>query len=172
MPSYVQIEQIFNQHYAALVLYANRFVSDQQQAEDVVQSVFVTLLEKGKKLHIQNEKAYLFRSVKHACLAHLKQQQLAPPTAEVEPLYFEDPIEAAEFEAYVYTLIQNLPPATQRIFKMNRFDGMNNQQIADTLNISKRTVELQISNALKALRQGLQQSNHTPQRFLNLLMLW
>ncbi len=47
------------------------------------------------------------------------------------------------------------PPRCREIFTLSRFKGISNKEIAESLKISKRTVELQISNALKALKKAL-----------------
>jgi len=61
-------------------------------------------------------------------------------------------LEQTELEYELFKAIDELPEQCQRIFKLNRFDGFTNQEIADQLGISKRTVETQISKALKTLR--------------------
>ena len=64
-------------------------------------------------------------------------------------------MEETEFEDKIYGIINSLPKQCQKIFEMSRFDGKSNADIAEELNISKRTVETQISNALKKLRSKL-----------------
>ena len=61
----------------------------------------------------------------------------------------------AELEAQIFEEIQKLPPQCRNIFQMNRFEGRKNKDIAAELGISVRTVETQISKALKILRQNL-----------------
>ena len=75
---------------------------------------------------------------------------------------FSDPLEASEFEALLFQIIKSLPPSCQQVFKLSRFEGKKNQEIADQLQISKRTVETQISKALKILRQKINEADVTP----------
>ena len=64
-------------------------------------------------------------------------------------------IEKGELEARIFQIISDLPPRCQDIFKKSRVNGMKNSEIAKHLDISIRTVETQISNALKILREKL-----------------
>ena len=60
-----------------------------------------------------------------------------------------------ELEKKIYSEIEKLPSQCRRIFKMNRFDGLSNGEIADKLKLSKRTIETQISKALRILRKNV-----------------
>ncbi|MDQ2180452.1 RNA polymerase sigma-70 factor [Marinifilum sp. D714] len=175
MSNFSAISNAFKDHYPSLILYALKWMKNEDLAKDLVQAVFVNLLEKSENKRILDYRTYLFKSVRNECIQYFRKNS---PQNSIEELdqsvlgYFNDPIEQAEFEAYVFSLIDKLPPATKNIFKLNRFEGLSNQQIADQLKISKRTVELQISNALKHLRQELIKSrdkNHNFSQFLYLL---
>ena len=156
MPNQDAISKAFKDHYPSLVLYAMKWVKEQDVAKDAVQSVFTNLLGKGNQLKVLDFRAYLFQSVRNQCINFLKKESSKFNELKEDDIkdygYFNDPIEEAEFEAYVFKLIDTLPPATKNIFKLNRFEGLSNREISEKLDISKRTVELQISNALKLLR--------------------
>ena len=66
-------------------------------------------------------------------------------------------MEEAELEMKIVQAIGQLPGQCRKIFEMSRMEGMTNSEIADDLNLSKRTVETQISKALKTLRIHLQE---------------
>lgn len=151
------IESAFKEHYISLVIYASKYLKDYELSRDIVQSVFLKFLEKEKNLKIDNIKTYLFTSVRNSCLDYLKRESLFERKKNdltlTEAQGFVDLIEVAEFETNLLKFVQELTPSTQRIFKMSRFENLENNQIAEKLNISKRTVELQISNALKSIRE-------------------
>jgi RNA polymerase sigma-70 factor (ECF subfamily) len=67
----------------------------------------------------------------------------------------ENEINSVELQYKIHEVIEKLPPKCKRIFKMNRLEGIKNDEIALQLNLSKRTVETQISKALKILRTKL-----------------
>jgi RNA polymerase sigma-70 factor (ECF subfamily) len=66
-----------------------------------------------------------------------------------------DGIESRELESKIGLLIEKLPEKCRIIFKLNRFEGLKYQEIADKLGISVKTVEAQMSKALRILREGL-----------------
>ena len=83
-----------------------------------------------------------------------EQHQQAAAREHSEADYIDHLVEA-EALARIYRAIDELPEQCRRIFTLNRFEGMSNQAIADQLSLSKRTVETQISKALRLLRQAL-----------------
>ena len=152
---------LFEQYYPVLVTFVLRYVADLDQAQELVQEVFIKLYQKREALHItQSLKSYLFKAVYHQCLNTLKQAQLRQQhqqqAAQERPDADDaDHLVEAESIQRIYQAIEALPEQCRRIFTLNRFEGMSNQAIADHLGLSKRTVETQISKALKLLRQAL-----------------
>lgn len=165
MDNYNEISEVYKKYYSSLIMFALKWVKEENLAKDIVQSVFIKLLEQNKDIKVLDHRAYLYQSVRNSCINEYKRNFGKSDSIEDSQLknygYFKDPVEEAEFESYVFRVIEKLPPATKNIFKLNRFEGLSNQEIADKLNLSKRTVELQISNALKLLRQKLFDSEHS-----------
>ncbi|MFT2009157.1 RNA polymerase sigma-70 factor [Pontibacter sp. 13R65] len=154
-------KKLFHTYYPSLCLYSQKLLGDLDKAREVVQDVFVRLYEQREALPaIASVKSYLYKSVHNACLNLLKQtavhqdhqQQmlyLAPTSHSTDQLL------QAELEARLGQAIQQLPEQCRRIFEMSRFDGKKNKHIAEELQLSVRTVETQISKALKILRTEL-----------------
>jgi RNA polymerase sigma-70 factor (ECF subfamily) len=154
-------QSLFRDYYPSLCVYAKRLTGDADGAREVVQDLFVRLYEQRTALPVLGSlKSYLYAAVRNACLNQLKQahtrglhhQQLqyqAPAAVETHPL------EQLELEERIWRAVRNLPGQCRRIFEMNRFEDKKNKQIADELGISIRTVETQISKALRLLRQEL-----------------
>lgn len=154
---------VFSHYYSGLCAFANRYLNNRELAEDVVQDMFVKLWEKSATLNINTSlKAYLSTSVRNLCLDILKHQKVKEAyknqvklqdTKEGEfgfPFYIQ-----WELEETLDKALDKLPPRCRHIFEKSRFEGMSNNDIAEELQLSKRTVELQISNALKILRNEL-----------------
>lgn len=156
-------KQLFNDYYILLTAYANKYVNDPEEAREIVQDLFVHLFEIRNSLIIATSlKSYLYRSVKNRCLNHIKNIQVQEKNlenlmAEESPASIqEDKILETELEYRIFRIVSGLPLKCQRIFRMSRVEGKQNREIALILNLSIRTVETQISKALKILRNNLQ----------------
>jgi RNA polymerase sigma-70 factor, ECF subfamily len=151
---------VFTYYYSGLCAFVNRYVNNPEAAEDLVQDFFVRLWFNTNTLDINTSiKSYLFASVKNRALDYLKHAKVKSSYAGTfnAKTTFVQPEDTWEFcESELLDLIdkglQQLPPRTREIFEMSRYKGISNDQIAETFGISKRTVEVQISTALKILR--------------------
>ena len=155
-------QQLFSTYYNLLSLFALRYVTDLDIAKEIVQDLFVHLYEiRGELIISTSLKSYLYQSVRYRCLNHLKKTQshakhlenLAAPADTGTEL--EDSIVETELEEAIFLQIEELPGQCKRIFLMSRVEGKKNKEIANILSISIRTVETQISKALKNLRDNL-----------------
>jgi RNA polymerase sigma-70 factor (ECF subfamily) len=139
-----------------------QLLNDRNAAEDIVQDFFVNLWFDSPKIQIKNSlKAYLFASIRNRSLDYLKHQKV---TKKFQANALFTPIEDNSFEHYlvenelcqiIERSLEKLTPRCREIFEMNRIKGLSNQEISERLGISKRTVELQITNSLKILRKEL-----------------
>ncbi|MEQ9007822.1 MAG: RNA polymerase sigma-70 factor, partial [Ekhidna sp.] len=156
-------ELVFNQYYGIMVLYASRFMDTREEAEEIVQDVFVKFWEKCDTLSADSSiKSYLYRSVHNSCLNTIKHEKVKDGYRQyvvqmMESTYqndfdIKDPDETRK---RIYAEIDKLPPRCSEIFKLSRFEGLKYQEIADHLGISVKTVEVQMGKALKVLRESL-----------------
>lgn len=154
--------QLFETYYSLLSVFALRYVNDLETAKEIVQDLFVHIYEQRNSLLISTSlKSYLFQSVRNRCLNHLKQKKTreihldqlrseAGDGDDPEALYNE-----TELEYRIFQIVSDLPARCKQVFWMSRVEGTKNSDIAASLNISIRTVETQISKALKILRRKL-----------------
>ena len=175
-------KQLFDIYYRRLVAFANTMLADLDLSRGIVQDLFVMLYEKRNELNIHTSlKSHLFQSVRNRCLNVIKHekiknihhQRIYENGSELE-LPFES-LEYNELENLIIKIVERLPSECNKIFKMSRYDGLTNQEIAEKLSISKRTVETQISKALKRMREELAKSNLLDNiRFLSAgtIVLW
>jgi len=163
---------IFNYYYAGLCVFAKQFICSTEAAEDIVQDFFVSLWIKASDITINDSlRSYLFSSVKHRCLDSIRhnkvreryEEKIIVESTEASDDSFNLFVES-ELRDAINESLEKLPPRCREIFSLSRYYGKSNQQIAEKLGLSKRTVELQISNALKILRVELKP-------FLPLLLL-
>lgn len=176
-----ELEQLFNLYYAPLVAFANKYTKDMDGSREIVQELFIHLFEKKETLKIeQSVKSYLYQSTRNRCLNYLKKQKVEFRQREFyrnevfdDRVEFQDQVEQVEFESQIYQLIESLPSGCQKVFTMSRFEGMKNDEIAQQLNISKRTVETHISKALRILRDKIAEANNREDNrfFLGCLLL-
>jgi RNA polymerase sigma-70 factor (ECF subfamily) len=162
-------EKLFHQHYKNLVLYAKKFVLDTEIARDIVQDVFIYLWEKRQQVQIQKSvSAYLFRAVRNACINHLKREStkenyikqflLAINNGELNVEKDEDVHELVvhkDLLKRIELIVESLPEQCKNMFRMSRFRGLKNKEIAEIYAVSPRTVETQIYRALKVLKEDL-----------------
>lgn len=156
-------EELFRSYFTPLCSFAQKFVYDVDEAKDIVHNVFINLWNKRDDIDMQTSlKSYLFQGVQNRSLNyirdHKKLVQFDTPQSEAElNLYLEsrDHLETSEAESRINHALDDLPEKCREIFLMNRFDGLKYREIAEKLNISIKTVETQMSRALKSLREKL-----------------
>ncbi|MEL6557702.1 MAG: RNA polymerase sigma-70 factor [Bacteroidota bacterium] len=153
-------EFIFNTYYKRLCIYAGRFLFSDESAEEVVQEVFVRFWERSDSLNPESSlAAYLYRSVYNTCLNQIKHEKVKDNYRSYVLNYMNenesdlnDEEEQKALLNQVVKAIDELPPRCSEIFKLSRFEGLKYQEIADHLEISLKTVEVQMGKALKVLR--------------------
>lgn len=140
-----------------------QYIHDHKACEDLVQDFFVSLWIEAANLQIRSSlKSYLFAGAKNRCLDFRKHQKVTEKykefflfSADCENNTTEQYFAESELRQVIQKCIEKLSPRCQEIFKLSRLNGLSNQEISEKLGISKRTVELQISNSLKILRKEL-----------------
>ena len=158
-------ETIFRDYYQELFFYACKFVGKSEQAEELVQDVFVHIWEKRSALNIRSSlKSYLYTAVRNRCLNHLKSQMARmekDTDASLQHVRHTSPYSAdlevnrQELMRLIQQGIQQLPDRCRIIFKLSRDADMTYAEIATELGISKETVKSQIKVALERLRAHL-----------------
>ena len=156
-------ELLFHFYYPGLVIYASQFTADRAEAEEIVQEFFVRFWQKHQQILFSDSlKNYFFSSVRNSSLNYLKHKKIeASYLKEIYDLsnehlvYDTNLYVISELQEKIKSSIDLLPEKCREIFMMSRIRGLKNEEIAIELNLSKRTVETQISNALKVLRVEL-----------------
>jgi len=157
-------ERLFHSHYSHLCLFAEHFVRNHAEAEEIVQDIFVRLWENKSRITIATSvKNYLFRSVKNRCLNFLQHKKIE--TRYAEKLLAEaeqstpddtDIIESGLLHKIEET-INSMPQKRQEIFRLSREEGLKYREISEKLDISLKTVETHMGLAIKTLRDKLNQ---------------
>jgi|LSQX01.1.fsa_nt_gb RNA polymerase sigma-70 factor (ECF subfamily) len=150
-------ENLFKTHYASLVVYANSFLKDGDAAQDVVQGVFVRLWERRADYNISRPMGYLLQAVRNRCLDELKEKKRFKGLENLRLSEREDDTMLLNEEMLekVQKVIAKLPEKRQKIFRMNRFEGLKYREIAVMLGLSVKTVEAQMGKALRFLKENI-----------------
>lgn len=152
---------MFRAQYPKLCAYANTFLKDMQASEDVVHDVLIKLWEQREQIDIDlSLDAYLFRAVRNKCLnvirhSEVKENYKVQMEHNSSSQHVEEDLEASELDTKIQSAIQSMPDKRKNIFLLSRFEGLKYSEIADQLNISVKTVENQMSSALKYLKSEL-----------------
>jgi RNA polymerase sigma-70 factor, ECF subfamily len=160
------LDVLFRAVYPHLCAYANKFLNDIDEAEEIVQEVFYKLWKNREHLdETQSIRAYLFTAVKNSCFKFLEHQKVKDKyKGLLEYVYrlsalqdnsAHETLVAGELEKEFNKALDQLPEQCRKIFELSRFEGYKYNEIADKLKISPKTVETQMSRALHKIRLQL-----------------
>jgi RNA polymerase sigma-70 factor, ECF subfamily len=171
--------RLFELHYPRLVNDVYRLLRDEDASKDLVQDIFVELWKKRHDLDIHTSlRAYLKRAAVNRALNYIKAQRRTllmddnerwsanPDTSpqEIDLLNRNETLEQS-----LYAAIETLPEKCRLVFSLSRFEQLSHKEIADQLNISVKTIENQITKAMKMLRSAL--VNHPDLSAIVILMI-
>lgn len=155
-------DAVFRRWYEPLCQYACRLTDgDLDEAEDIVQQVFVKIWEQRERLDIEwSLKAYLYKTVHNAALNRIRASQTRSKyldfnAAQLDNKQVLPDDHASELGEHLQKALDLLPPQCRHIFELSRFDELKYREIADHLGISIKTVETQMGKALRILRLQL-----------------
>lgn len=158
-------ELIFKTHYSAVKHFVLMLIKSEEDAEDIAQDVFTILWSKP---HIWEDNTeldkYVYTMAKHATFDFIKHKNVERTYQDaqrdagiIQELFASDDLLNTIYYKEAYLLLQmaieRLPERRKLIFEMSRFKNLSNQEIAERLNISVRTVEHQIYLCLAELKK-------------------
>lgn len=152
---------IFDTYFAALCRFMYLYLGSTQEAEDIASDIFASLWENREKLEIRiTFKAYLFQSAKNRCLNALRDRKTTLSLEDINgqetPLEnITDSLETEDLNFLIQEAILSLPDKCREVFLKSRTKNLTNQEIASSMDISIKTVEAQITKALKQIRKFL-----------------
>lgn len=162
--------QLYERYWDSLFIAAFKVLKDEESSKDIVQEIFLGIWESETLDTIQNVPGYLHKMVRYKVLMLLRRGRVAERHLQTIPAPVanttDDILSFQELSETIESAIDKLPQKCGEVFRMSRIDHLSNQEIADRLNISVRTVETHISNALRYLRSSM-----TPSLGILLLLL-
>lgn len=156
-------ESVFREYFVALTYYSVKLVNDHDSAKEIVHQVFVNIWEKRESISLDRPlRSYLYTAVHNRSLNFLRDKGrfLPEDIANIDVNFLlesgdNDYLEIQETESRIAEAISKLPDRCAEVFKLSRFENKKYSEIADMLNLSVKTVEAQMSKALRILREGL-----------------
>ena len=161
------LARLHDEYCEELIYFVTRHVHPPHVATDIAQEAFLRLLRHNNLPSIHHLKTYLFHTAVNlakdhyrarACHIQALQDVQARQLQRVETRTAETIALAKEQLDLVNKALTELSPLCQRIFYLNRFEGLKHREIAERLQISKRTVE---DNLKRALTHCLARLDHT-----------
>ena len=156
-------EIIYLKYSAKLYNFVTSILHDKTIAEDITQTCFLKIWEKRANIDIEKSfSSYLFTIARND--VYKEAERLVQASKYFEHIqtstneFDEDTINkinALFLESYIDKLIEKLPPARREIFILNRKHHLTNKEIAEKLNLSEKSVEVQIYRSLRFLKEHL-----------------
>lgn len=151
---------IYENYFPKVLKFSRGFVKDADTAEDIAQSIFVRLWEKRALFtEVRDMDAYIYRMTRNEVLSYMRlflsRYDMSADTDLSNRPDSSDPhndLIASDLRLLIDMTVVAMPPQRRAIFRMSREEGLDNQEIADRLNIKKKTVENHLNLALRTLR--------------------
>lgn len=163
---YQAFEILFDRYWKQLYSFAMRIHKEADVCQDIVQEIFISFWEKHSQETILNLEAYLLRAVRYRVANHIRDLKFDSIHLQVlesipYPVETDKDLIYQDFEGIILSEIEKLPPKCRNVFMMSRFETFSNSEIAKKLNISERTVEKHISEAVKFLKSNIKTTQFT-----------
>ena len=155
------IESVFKEYYGSLCYFASKYLQDEEVIEDVVQDIFITLLEKKTQIqsviHLKN---FLYLSVRNGCLNHMRNlrsrdRYIASLAYDERAESFEENIILTEIYRELADAVNELPEECRKVFELCYFQGLDNESAANELGLSVNTIKAQKARGKKILKESL-----------------
>lgn len=175
------LRRLFDQHYPLLLGDIYRLIPDEDTCKDLAQEVFVELWRKRSSLDIHTSlRAYLRRAAVNRALNHIKIQKRIhlddgeqfANTADTSPRDIAQQEDQESLEQALHAAIETLPEKCRLVFSLSRFEQRSHREIAERLDISVKTIENQITKAMKILREALSGHSHLSLAGILALKCW
>lgn len=153
---------LFRRHYKALVATASNITKDVNSGKDVTQDVFLKLWNKRASINVKGATiAYLKRAVINQSLNHIDSRKRIDDDSELQhesskSTSIELTLEGKDLERAMKASLESMPEGCRKVFVLRRLEGLRVKEIAEHLGISPKTVENQLTKALKILKTDIQ----------------
>lgn len=156
-----EFDAVFRRLYLPLGMYALRIVGNVDDAEDVVSEAFAKAWQAVQSgVGIANFDGYMYRAVRNECISHLRHRKEIIGL-EAVPEVDEETVDTSLRDASIWRAVDALPERCREVFLLSKRDGLSNDEIAEELGLSVKTVKNQMTKAYSRLREALS-AGHKP----------
>lgn len=162
---YTAFNELYHRYWDILFGSAYNIFRDRDACMDILQDVFVWFWEHREQWKLTSCKGYLLTAVKFKVANYIRNnkvresffQQLEKLDTDADSAHLI--LEVAELKKLIKRFSEQLPDRCREIFQLSRYDDLSNKEIAVKLGISEKTVENQMTIALKKLKEKLGPGN-------------
>ena len=154
MHSIVEIERLYQQHGAALVLFGTTVLGEQSVAQDAVHQVFLRLIETGSLGHAADPKAYLFASVRNQLLNERKIRR-RNVSLDADPTWFVPPRRDYAAEENLRLALADLNLDQREVVVLHIWGELTFLQIGDVLGVNANTAASRYRYGIQKLRESM-----------------
>ena len=154
--------QVFRRYYSPMVRFCIRYVADSDLASEIVQDLFVKLWSNREKISFNTSfESYMMTSVRNSALTYINKERshaeanLRIYSEESDNTDPSETLQSNNLEESYRKILKDMPEKRREVFLASRYDGLKYSEIAEKLGISQKTVEAQMSAAIKQLKDGL-----------------
>jgi RNA polymerase sigma-70 factor (ECF subfamily) len=152
--------EIFERYKGLLYKHAFRLLNDQEEANDIIQDLFLTLWQKKTELNFRTSlSSYLYSAVRNRIFDLISHQKVASKYLDSIKVFVEqgdyitdEQVRGNELSRIIEKEIASLPPKMRKVFELSRQGELSYKEIGRQLNISDKTVKQQAYNAVKILK--------------------
>ncbi|NCC09225.1 MAG: RNA polymerase sigma-70 factor [Bacteroidia bacterium] len=153
---------LYKHYWAKVYHFSNLYLSSESEKEEVVQEVFVRLWEVRDFIKPEESfKGFLFIITRNIIFNNFRKSfrettyKQTVLQAAFEEYDMEESIETADLRSYIKGLVSQLTPRQQEVFRLSREQHLSYREISKQLDISEKTVERHINDALRFLRKNI-----------------
>lgn len=151
---------VFMKYFPKMKYFITHIVKSEAVAEELSQDVFEKIWRNRTELSdLRSLSSYLYRMSKNMAINYIEHKYVENTyiqdyKAELD-FSIEDELDAKEIKLLIMLEVEKIPEQRKKIFMMSRFENVKNEEIAEKLNISKKTVENHLNLALKQIRKTI-----------------
>lgn len=159
--SMLAFDALYDKYWEQVYSAAFKRLKDADYAKDITQDIFLQIWQKREQINIEHFAPYLFTAVRNNVFKWMQKEQRYTPIPEllahlsVNKDNADAEVLRKEFMLKYEALIETLTPTQQEIFRMRFHDDLSTKEIAEKLNISRKTVQNQLGKSVNQLRGSL-----------------